>query len=184
MIVAGSDTLNVRPRVGGSRFSHTSLTVTRSFSGYGVTMLKVFSDPSPGVARSAALVAAAVMVVFAVLQTYRASGGSWGLNAVSGGEYDHLPGNLRVASAFSAVVFIAGTFILRGRVGYRVPSIIPAPALRWGTWAFVALPGLSTVANLASSSNWERFRNAPIALLVALLCLVVARSARRWETNP
>ena len=72
---------------------------------------------------------------------------------------------------------ILGALIVRGRAGYRVKSIIPVPVLRWGTWALVALFGLSAVANIASSSNWERFLNAPIALLLALLCFVVARGA-------
>ncbi|MDP6824142.1 MAG: hypothetical protein QF554_12725, partial [Dehalococcoidia bacterium] len=136
------------------------------------------------VARNAALLAAVVMVVVTAFQAYWASGGSWGLNAVWGGEYDDLPGNLRAASALSAVIFIAGAFIVRGRAGYRAPSIIPVAVLHRGAWAFVLLSGLSTLANLASSSNWERFMNAPIALLVALLCLIVARSARPWNPNP
>ncbi len=42
---------------------------------------------------------------------------------------------------------------------------------------FVAVLALSALANLASSSSWERFLNGPIALLVALLCFIVARSA-------
>jgi hypothetical protein len=33
---------------------------------------------------------------------------------------------------------------------------------------------LSALANFASSSSRERFQNEPVALLLALLCLVVA----------
>jgi hypothetical protein len=146
-------------------------------------MFTIFSSPSTIMARRAAYTAAILMAVYAVFQLYWAAGGSWGLNAVWGGEYDDLPANLRAASVVSAVIFILGAFIVRGRAGYRVPSIFPISVLRWGIWVIVAVSGLSTLANLASSSNWERFLNAPVALLMALLCLVVARSPRPWDTD-
>ena len=34
---------------------------------------------------------------------------------------------------------------------------------------------LGVLMNLASSSNWERFQQAPVALVMAAVCLVVAR---------
>lgn len=38
---------------------------------------------------------------------------------------------------------------------------------------------LSGLANLASSSGWERFLMGPVALLLAFLCLVVALGGAR-----
>jgi hypothetical protein len=39
----------------------------------------------------------------------------------------------------------------------------------------VGLLSLGVLMNLASSSDWERFLQAPIAAVLAALCLVVAR---------
>ena len=53
----------------------------------------------------------------------------------------------------------------------------PLPALTyWGTWALVGAAALGTLANLASSSPYERFGWAPLAALLAVLSLVVALS--------
>jgi hypothetical protein len=46
-------------------------------------------------------------------------------------------------------------------------------------WAVSALLALSAVANAASSSSWERFLWAPVALLQSVLCAVVAAGSRR-----
>jgi hypothetical protein len=43
---------------------------------------------------------------------------------------------------------------------------------------------LGTLMNLASRSNWERFLQAPIALVVAVLCLLVARAATPGPSGP
>ncbi|NQW17130.1 MAG: DUF3995 domain-containing protein [Chloroflexi bacterium] len=123
----------------------------------------------------AAFLAAIFLLTTAAFQVWWALGGSWGLAAAWGGDYSDLPARLQIASAFSSIVLTAGAVIVLGRAGYRVIEL-PYGVLRWGTWAIVALTGLSALANFASSSEWERFLNAPIALLVALLCLAVARS--------
>jgi hypothetical protein len=47
---------------------------------------------------------------------------------------------------------------------------------RWGTWALVAVLTVGTLANLASSSNWERFGWAPLVLALAVTCLRLART--------
>jgi hypothetical protein len=46
---------------------------------------------------------------------------------------------------------------------------------RAGTWVLVGLLSLGVLMNLASSSDWERFLQAPFAAVLAALCLVVAR---------
>ncbi len=135
-----------------------------------------FPTFAAGVARPAAAVAAGVFIAVAGLQLFWAAGGDWGLSAAWGGTYSHLPARLRVASALSAAVLIVGAVIVLTRAGYWA-SPVPFRVLRWGTWVFVVVLALSALGNLASSSNWERFLNGPIALLVALLCFIVARSA-------
>jgi len=72
-----------------------------------------------------------------------------------------------------AVVLVLGALILLGWIGYWESSL-PFGVFRWGTWALVGGMTLSALGNFASSSPWERFLLGPIALLLALLCLVVA----------
>ena len=129
-----------------------------------------------GVAPPAATVAASVFIVVAAFQVFWALGGSWGLSAAWGGAHTDLPAGLRAASALSAVLMVAGAIVVLGRAGYRVVAV-PTGVLRWGTWVIVAILAVSTLGNFASSSSWERFMNGPIALLSALLCFIVARSA-------
>ncbi len=45
---------------------------------------------------------------------------------------------------------------------------------RWVLWCYVGLFALSALANLASLSPWERFVMAPVAVLLAACCLIVA----------
>ena len=135
-----------------------------------------FPTFAAGVARLAAAMAAAVLLVVAAFQVFWALGGSWGLSAAWGGAYTDLPAGLRVASALGATLLVVGAIVVLGRASYSAFAL-PSSVLRWGTWGFVALSALSALANFASSSNWERFLNGPIALLLALLCLIVARSA-------
>jgi hypothetical protein len=61
--------------------------------------------------------------------------------------------------------------------------LISARVARAGTWVLTGLLGLGVLMNLASPSDWERFLQAPIAAILAILCLVVAR-ARPQTTGP
>jgi hypothetical protein len=126
-----------------------------------------------GAARFAAAVAATAFILVATFEGFWALGGSWGLSGAWGGGHDRLPPGLRVASAFAAVLLVAGAIIVLGRARYWA-SPDRFGILRWGTWTLVGVMALSALANFASSSSSERFQNGPVALLLALLCLVVA----------
>ena len=70
-------------------------------------------------------------------------------------------------------VFIGAALIVLGRAGYwglRLSGIF-----RVGTWLLAVAMSLGAIMNLASSSVWERFIWAPVALLLAVLCVIVAR---------
>ena len=134
-----------------------------------------FPTFSTDVARPAAAVAAIIFVVVACFQVFWALGGSWGLSAAWGGAHTELSAGLRGASTLTAILLVVGVVVVIGRAGYWSFGI-PFSVFRWGTWVFVAVFALSTLANFASSSNWERFLNGPIALLLTILCLIVARS--------
>jgi hypothetical protein len=132
------------------------------------------SIPTP-VARLAAAVAATALIVVAAFEIFWALGGSWGLSGAWGGVHEHLPAGLRVASSFAAILLVGGATIVLGRARYW-SSHDRFGILHWGTWAIVGVMALSALANFASSSSSERFQNAPVALLLALLCLIVALS--------
>ena len=84
-----------------------------------------------------------------------------------------LPPELRIASAAAAVVLIVAALVVLGRAGYW-GATVPFGVFRWGAWVLVGAMTLSALANFASSSGWERFLGGPVALLLALLCLIVA----------
>ena len=127
-------------------------------------------------ARFAATVVATAFIVVAAFEIFWALGGSWGLSGAWGGGHDHLSVGLRVASAFAAVLLVAGAIIVLGRARYW-SSTDRFGILRWGTWALVGVMALSALANFLSSSSSERLQNGPVALLLALLCLIVASAS-------
>jgi hypothetical protein len=57
---------------------------------------------------------------------------------------------------------------------------------RWGTWALVVVFGVAALANLACDSEWENYLLAPVALVLAGLCFVVAgaKSGARGTRTP
>ncbi len=123
----------------------------------------------------AAVVAATGFVVVAAFQLLLALGVPWGRAAWGGGQATLSP-ELRVASSISMAVFIGAALVVLGRAGYL--GLRFSGALRIGTWLLAVLMGLGSVMNVASSSPWERFVWAPVALLLAVSSFVVARGRR------
>ena len=125
--------------------------------------------------RRVAAAAAAGFIATAGFEAALALGAPLG-NAAWGGANAHLTPGLRIASGIAAAVWVLAALVVLGRTGYRV-SKIPFRVCLYGTWVLFGYMSLGTVMNLASRSNWERFLQAPIALIVAVLCLLVARAA-------
>lgn len=130
---------------------------------------------SDRVARTAAVLAAIGFAGLAVFQAALAAGAPWE-HAAWGGEEAHLSAAQRSASAVAAVVYGAATLIVLGRAG--IWSARPhAIVFRWGTWLLAVVMLLGAVPNFASQSRWENFIFGPLALALAGLCFLVARSA-------
>jgi hypothetical protein len=102
--------------------------------------------------------------------------------AAWGGASAHLSTGLRIASALTVAVWVLAAMMVLRRTGYRV-SMIPFRVRHYGTWVLLGYLALGTLMNLASRSNEERFLQAPIALLWAVLCLLVARAAPPWPCD-
>jgi hypothetical protein len=122
----------------------------------------------------AAAAAAAGFTGFAVFQLALALGAPLG-RAAMGGAHTYLPAGLRMVSAIAALIWLLAALVVLRRGGYRAP-LISARAARAGTWVLAGSLSLGVLLNLASPSGWERFLQAPIAALLAALCLIVARS--------
>jgi hypothetical protein len=83
-----------------------------------------------------------------------------------------------LAAVLSAVGFfwLFSALLVLERGGSAIVSL-PSGLARWGTWVLVFVLPIGAVMNLASSSRWERFVWDPLALVLAVLCLVVALGA-------
>lgn len=128
----------------------------------------------PPTARAVAIATAIGLVIIAGFQVALALGVPWG-NAAYGGTSATLPPELRVASAVAAIVWLLATAVVLGRAGmWEAPRWFAA--FRWGTWLVAGPLALGAIVNFASSSPWERFGWGPLALLLAIGCVALARS--------
>jgi hypothetical protein len=127
------------------------------------------------IARRAALAATVGFAGLALFQLLLAAGAPLGAAAWGGTNEGQLPTSLRVGSAIAIVVYGVAAAIILVRAGFSV-RFIPRTIARVGSWILVALLALGALANFASESSWERFLLGPVTLLLAGLCLVVARS--------
>ena len=123
--------------------------------------------------RRAAVAAAAGFVGVAAFELALALGAPLG-RAAMGGAHTYLPTGLRIAAGVAALVWPLAALVVLRRAGYRVPLVSDRVA-RVGTWALVGLLSIGVLMNVASSSDWERFLQAPIAAILAVLCLLVGR---------
>jgi hypothetical protein len=137
-----------------------------------MSMFQVFAT---GVPRPAAAAAAVGFLAIASFQAALALGAPLG-RAAWGGSHVQLPTGLRIASAFAVLFWVVAALIVLGRAGYEIAPL-PQGFTRWGTWVLVVLLPLGALMNFASPSNWERFLWGPVALVLALLCFIVARGA-------
>jgi hypothetical protein len=117
-----------------------------------------------------ATVGFAGMIVF---QAALAAGARLG-DAAWGGADAQLTAGQRVGSAVSVLFYAAAIMIVRRRAAGRAER-----RYRWGTWGLAVVFALSALANLASESQWENFLMAPVALVFAALCVIVARTPTR-----
>lgn len=125
-------------------------------------------------ARRVALVVAFGLAIIAAFQLALAIGMPWG-RAAYGGTSATLAPELRMASGVATFVWLLAAAVVLGRAGYW-GSTRWSVAFPWATWVVAVLLLLGAVVNFASSSPWERFGWGPLALLLAILCVVLARS--------
>jgi hypothetical protein len=123
--------------------------------------------------KPAAVVAAIGFLVIAAFQAALALGAPLG-RAAWGGTRTHLPPGLRVASGIAVVFWSLAEAVVLARADVAA-TFVPDVVARWGTWILVGVLPVGAVMNAASSSPWERYLWAPLALGLAVLCFFVAR---------
>ena len=121
--------------------------------------------------RRAAQAATVGFAALAVFEAALAAGAPLG-EAAWGGSAAELTAGQRVASAATAAFWIGATTIVRGCAAGR-----DGRRYRWGSWALVVVLAVSALLNVASESGWETYLLAPVALVLAGLCGVVAGKA-------
>ena len=118
------------------------------------------------------MAAATGFLAIATFQAAIAAGAPLG-RAAWGGTHVRLHQRLRVASAVAVVVWILAALVALARARFDA-SPIPFTVSRWAIWVLVVLLPIGALMNAASRSPWERFLWAPVALVLALLCLALA----------
>ena len=130
---------------------------------------------------SAAKVAAGVLFGIATFQLLLAAGVPWGHYAW-GGAHEVLPTRLRIASLVAIPIYALAAAIILSRADV-VGAIKNTRVTHTGIWILTVLFGLGAILNALSRSEGERLM-APVALLLGILCLVVARSEPRSVADP
>ena len=120
----------------------------------------------------AAMAATVGFLVIAAFQLALALGAPLG-RAAWGGAYERLPARLRVASGVAVGIWLLAALVILQRAGVPVAPL-PDAVAQGGAWIVVGLLAIGAIMNFASSSPWERFGWGPLALILAVLCLIVA----------
>ena len=125
------------------------------------------------VARVAAVVAAIGFAGIAIFQLALAAGAPMG-HAAWGGANARLSTAQRGASAAAVVFYAAAALIVLGRAGV-LRARGNAALFRWGIWFLAVAMAIGALPNFASQSRWENLIFGPLALVLAILCVIVAR---------
>ena len=120
---------------------------------------------------TAASVGVALLAGLAVLQVLLAAGAPLGRFAW-GGQHVVLPLGLRVGSAVSVAVYAAVAVVLLARA--EVVDVLPAGLVHALTWVLTGYFALGTAMNAVSRSRPERLVMTPVALALAVVCLLLA----------
>ncbi|WP_324277364.1 hypothetical protein [Blastococcus brunescens] len=120
---------------------------------------------------TAGVVACLLLAGLAVFQLLLVAGRPLGRFAW-GGQHDVLPRGLRIGSAVSVVVYAVVAVVVLQAAGAL--TLLPDAVVDVGMWVLTGYFALGVLMNGISRSRPERLVMTPIALLLALCCLVLA----------
>ena len=124
--------------------------------------------------RLAALAYAIVSLVVIAFQIALAAGMPWGAYAMGGAFPGQFPPELRVAAVIQAVILALLTMVVLARASVALPGW--SRPSRWLIWVVVGFSALSLVLNLITPSAGERALWAPVAFIMLISSVMVARS--------
>lgn len=146
-------------------------------------MAATMTHVHPGVhARTLSIIAAVGFGVLAIFQLAIALGAPFGRASWGGSHTAELPIELRVASGIAVGVYVFAALVILCRGGVVI-SPLSAGVARWGAWIIVGLTAVGSLMNFASPSDWERFLWGPFALVLTVLCFLVARSGPEHSSD-
>ena len=123
--------------------------------------------------RLSALVYGIVTLGVIAFQLALAAGAPWGEFAMGGAYPGQFPPELRVAAVVQAVVLGLLALVVLARAGIVLPKW--SKTSRWLAWVVVAFSALSLVLNSITPSARERMIWAPVALVMLISSVIVAR---------
>ena len=113
----------------------------------------------------------AVIVIF---QLALALGAPWGEMAMGGKYPGRFPPRMRVAAIIQLVLVLVVALIVLVRAELALDEYLDVS--RSAVWFVVALFAVSSILNLITPSKKERIFGAPIAIILLICSLIVARS--------
>ncbi|GAB3306927.1 hypothetical protein GCM10027451_14690 [Geodermatophilus aquaeductus] len=112
-----------------------------------------------------------VLAALAVFQLALVGGAPLGRFAW-GGQHDVLPARLRVGSVVSIAIYgVVAVVLLQAAGAYRA---LPRGLVDVGIWVLTGYFALGVALNAISRSRPERLVMTPVALVLAVVCLVLA----------
>ena len=123
--------------------------------------------------RLAALVYGVVSLAVIAFQIALAAGAPLGAYAMGGAFPGQFPPELRVAAVVQAVILALLALVVLSRAGVTLHKW---SASRWLIWVVVAFSALSLVLNLITPSAGERLLWAPVAFIMLVSSVIVARN--------
>ncbi|MGZ6732916.1 MAG: hypothetical protein ACXVE3_17005 [Gaiellaceae bacterium] len=96
-------------------------------------------------------------------------------HAAWGGDTADLTSGQKIGSAVSVVIYAVAAAVVLARVGLaNWPR--SHRLLKWSPWILAVLFAVSALANFASQSHWENYLLGPAAVVLASLCVIIART--------
>jgi hypothetical protein len=120
---------------------------------------------------SAAVVGVALLACLAVFQLLLIAGAPLGRFAW-GGQNPVLPTGLRIGSAVSIALYAGFALLMLQAAG--AVTVLPTGAAGVAVWVLTAYFAVGVAMNAASRSRSERLVMTPVAVVLAIVCLVLA----------
>jgi hypothetical protein len=130
--------------------------------------------------RAAALLYTGVAAGVVAFQIAMAAGAPWGAYTMGGANPGQFPPPLRFAALAQAAIIVGMASVVMARAGLILPEW--SRVSRWLIWLVVAFAAVSVVLNLFSPSPGERMIWTPVAFVLLVSSMVVARQGKLLQS--